>query len=116
MEELDYKQLINEGRRYLKLEFNYSKLTAVEKMSVLLSTMAVIAVVAVLSAFVVLYLASMLSNMISEATHSMWAGNLVVAVIFIAMILLVLALKKQIIIDPITRFLTKLFLTPNDNE
>lgn len=116
MEELDYKQLISEGRRYLKLEFNYSKLTAVEKMSVLFSTVALVAVLAILGAFVVFYLASTLSGWIAEVAGSVWVGNLVIAAIFIALILVVLVLKKRLIIDPITRFLTKLFLTPNDND
>ena len=58
MNEVDYKQLIQEGKRYLKLEFNYSKLTAVEKLSILLSSIAVVAVIAILGAFVLIYLAS----------------------------------------------------------
>ena len=57
---IDYRQLYEEGKRFLKLELNYSKLTAVEKLAVLLSTMAFVAVVAILGAFVLFYLASTL--------------------------------------------------------
>ena len=116
MNEVDYKQLIQEGKRYLKLEFNYSKLTAVEKLSILLSSIAVVAVIAILGAFVLIYVASTLATLISEAAGAAWVGNLVVAAIFVAILLIILALKKSIIIDPITRFLTKLLLNPNDNE
>lgn len=116
MNEVDYKQLIQEGKRYLKLEFNYSKLTAVEKLSILLSSIAVVAVMTILGAFILIYLASTLSTMIAEAAGAAWVGNLVVAAIFIVLLLIVLALRKSIIIDPITRFLTKLLLNPNDNE
>ena len=116
MNEVDYKQLIQEGKRYLKLELNYNKLTAVEKMSILLSAIAVVAVVVIIGAFVLIYLASTLATVISEASGAAWVGNLVVAAIFSALLLLILVFRKQIIVDPITRFITKLFLTPNDNE
>ena len=116
MNEVDYKQLIQEGKRYLKLEFNYSKLTAVEKLSILLSSIAVVAVIAILGAFVLIYLASTLTHLIAQAAGAAWVGNLVVAALFVAILLIVLVMKKTIIIDPITRFLTKLLLNPNDNE
>lgn len=116
MNDVDYKQLIQEGRRYLKLEFDYSRLTAVEKMSILFSAIAVVAVVAVFGAFVLIYLASTLATLIAQATGAEWAGNLVVAAVFLALLLIVLALREKLIVNPITRFITKLFLNPNDNE
>lgn len=48
MDDLDYKKLINEGREYLSLEMKYGKLTAVEKLSVLLSAIAFVAVIVII--------------------------------------------------------------------
>ena len=53
MDDLDYKKLIDEGREFLSLEMKYEKLTAVEKLSVLLSAIAFVAVVAIIGGFLV---------------------------------------------------------------
>ncbi|MBR6284474.1 MAG: phage holin family protein [Muribaculaceae bacterium] len=113
---IDYRQLYEEGKRFLKLELNYSKLTAVEKLAVLLSTMAFVAVVAILGAFVLFYLASTLVMTIAAWTGNEWSGNLIVAALLMIAIAAVVAMRKTLIVNPITRFLTKLLLTPNDNE
>ena len=113
---IDYRRLYEEGKRYLRLELNYSKLTAVEKLAVLLSTMAFVAVVTVLGAFVLFYLASTLVMTIAELTGNEWSGNLIVAALLLVAIAVVVALRKTLIINPITRFLTKLLLNPEDNE
>ena len=114
--QIDYRQLYEEGKRYLKLELNYSKLTAVEKMAVLLSSIAFVAVVVILAAFVLFYLASTMVMVIAEYTGNEWSGNLIVAALLLLGIVLVAAFRKPLITDPISRFLTKLFLNPDDNE
>ena len=114
--QIDYRQLYEEGKRYLKLELNYSKLTAVEKIAVLLSTIAFVAVVTILGAFVLFYLASTLVMTIASVTGNEWSGNLIVAALLLIAIGVVMAMRKKWIIDPITRFVTKLFLNPEDNE
>lgn len=116
MNEIDYKRLIQEGKRYLKYELSYNKLTAVEKMAILLSSIALIAVIGVVGAFILSYLGKTLVMAIADATGAEWIGNLVVAALFFVVLLVVVALRKMLIIDPITRFVTKLFLTPDDNE
>ena len=114
--EIEYKRLYEEGKRYLKLELNYSKLTAIEKMAVLLSTIAFVAVITILGAFVLFYLASTMVMTIAAWTGNEWSGNLIVAAMLLVGIVLVAAFRKPLITDPIARFVTKLFLNPDDNE
>ncbi len=116
MDDIDYKKLIDEGRRYLKLEFNYSKLTAVEKMSILLSGIAFVAVLGVLGSFALLYIINSLVNMLSVALGCQWGAHLIVAVFIVLLMVLVWLLRMPLIVNPITRYLTKLFLSPNDDE
>ena len=116
MNEIDYKKLIDEGKRYLKLEFNYSKLTAVEKLSILLSAIAVVAVLMVLGSFALLYVGNTLVKLLASALDSQWAANLIVALFIAVLMVLVVLLRKQLIVNPITRYITKLFLSPNDDE
>ena len=41
---------------------------------------------------------------------------LIAAALLLLLLLVVLAFKKQLIVDPVTRFVSKLFLKPEDNE
>jgi len=115
MEDLDYKRLIEEGREYLSLEMKYGKLTATEKLSVLLSAIAFVAVLVIIGGFALFYLVSTAVNLLSH-WMSLWVANLLVVFVLLLVMVLVVAFKRQLIVDPITRFVTKLFLTPNDDE
>ncbi len=111
----DYKKLWDEGREYLRLEWDYGKLTALEKLTVLLSAIAVIMVVAVLGALALFFLMSTLVESLTLVLGSAWAANLLVVLLLLLATVIVYMLRKTLIIDPITRFLTRLFLSDNDN-
>lgn len=115
MEELDYKRLIDEGRKYLSLEMKYGKLTAVEKMSVLLSAVAFVAVLVIIGAFALFYLVSTAVHIMSQ-WMALWGANLIVVIALLLLMLLVVTFRRQLIVDPITRFVTRLFLNANDDE
>ena len=116
MNEIDYKKLFNEGRKFFSLEWEYTKLTAVEKLAVLLSATAFITVVIVIATFVLHHLISALIIVLASAMGCVWGAQLIVALLLVLLLLVVFAFKKQIIVDPIARFLSKLFLKPDDNE
>lgn len=115
MDDMDYKRLLDEGRKYLSLEMKYGKLTAVEKMSVLLSAIAFVALLVIIGGFALFYVVSMLVHFFAQWMGVMGAELLMVALLLVLMIVVV-AFKRQLIVDPITRFVTRLFLTPNDDE
>ena len=109
-ESFDIKSLLGALKRQLKLELDYSKLTAVEKTSVLLSRLALIAVLIIIGCFVANYLCSALVVLLTQLTGMAWLANMIVAIILLVAMLVVYAFRKQWIIDPITKFITKLFL------
>lgn len=112
----DIKKLISEAKQHLKLEINYGKLTAVEKISILLSGIALVAALTVIGCFAIYYITSTLVLLFAKMTGVIWAAYLVMSLILVLLMGIVFAMRKQWIIDPITRFVTKLFLNPNDNE
>ena len=116
MNEIDYKKLFNEARKYFSLEWDYTKLTAVEKMAVLLSSIAFLAVVIILGTFALAYVFSALIDVLAVALGCTWGAQLIAAAILLVMLLVVFAFKKQLIVDPVARFVSKLFLKPDDNE
>ena len=116
MNEIDYRQLLLEAKKFFSLEWNYTKLTAVEKLTILLSAIAVVAVVVIIGAFALAYVANTLVTLLGEAMGSVWGANLIVAVLLIGLLVTVLAFKQKLIVDPIARFITKLFLNHDENE
>ena len=116
MNEIDYKKLFNEGRKYFSLEWDYTKLTAVEKLAVLLSSIAFVAVVIIIATFALAYIFSALISVLASALGCTWGAQLIAAVILLLLLLVVFAFKRQLIVDPVARFVSKLFLKPDDNE
>jgi len=116
MNEIDYKKLIAEVRKHFALEWDYTKLTAVEKLAVLLSAVAFVAVVIIIGTFVLHYLFSALISVLASALGCAWGAHLIAAGILLILLLVVFAFKKQLIVDPVARFVSKLFLKPGDNE
>lgn len=109
MAENKYENLWAEVKKYLTLQIDYVKLTSVEKLVVLLSAVALVAVMMILGACVLFYLSFAVVYMISDAIGSVWGAYLIVSGIFVVLALVVYALRKQLILDPVSRFLTKLF-------
>lgn len=116
MNEIDYKKLFTEARRYFSLEWDYTKLTAVEKMAVLLSSIAFVAVVIIIGTFALAYVFSALIDVLATALGCTWGAQLIAAAILLVLLLVVFAFKRQLIVDPVARFVSKLFLKPDDNE
>lgn len=116
MNEIDYKKLFNEARKYFTLEWDYTKLTAVEKLVVLLSSIAFVAVVIIIGTFALAYVMSALIDVLATAMGCTWGAQLIAAALLLVLLLVVFAFKRQIIVDPVARFVSKLFLKPEDNE
>lgn len=114
MNEIDYKKLFTEARRFFSLEWDYTKLTAVEKLAVLLSATAFVAVVIIIGTFALHYLFAALISVLASALGCTWGAQLIAAAILCLLLLVVFAFKKQLIVDPVARFVSKLFLTPDD--
>ena len=110
MAENKYEELWAELKRYLTLQIDYAKLTTVEKLVVLLSAIAMVAVMLILGACVLFYLSFAVVFMLSDAIGSTWGAYLIVSGIFLVLMLVVYALRQKLILDPVSRFLTRLFL------
>ena len=116
MNEIDYKKLFTEARKYFSLEWDYTKLTAVEKLAIVLSAIAFVAVVIIICMFALNLLLSALITVLAEAMGCTWGANLIAVGLLLVLLLVVFAFKKQLIVNPIARFVSKLFLKPEDNE
>lgn len=114
MNEIDYKKLFTEARKYFSTEWDYTKLTAVEKIAVLLSAVAFVAVVIIIGTFIIHYLFAALISVLTSALGCAWGAHLIAAALLCVLLLVVFAFKRQLIVDPVARFVSKLFLKPDD--
>lgn len=111
------KGIIDNGRRWLKLEIEYLKLTATEKITVLMSTLIFGAVCLLIGAVILILLSFALVDVymqfLSPALSFVCAaGTLLILIIAVYL------LRKPLLENPIARLLSKLILDikPQDED
>ena len=104
-----YKTLFSELKKYLSLKADYYKLTGVEKLSLLLSAIAVALIATVLALIALFYLTSALQSYIGQMI-GMPLSYVIIAVVYIVLGVLVVVFKKSLIVNPICRLVSKIFL------
>ena len=112
MDTNSYKELWVEVKKYFNLQVDYMKLTALEKLTILLSAMTFVGVIIVLSACALFFLSAAFVSWLDTILTCTWLANLITCGIVIILILIAFCFKKTLIINPVTRFVTKLFLNP----
>ena len=112
MEEKKFKELIESVKTSAKHELEYSKLTLAEQRSVIISRALIIMVVIVFAACVLFLLMWGLTKWLVALTGAMWLGVFASIAILLLLLLVLYGYRKQLVINPVTRFVTKLLLNP----
>ena len=100
----------NQYISYFRLQIDYTRLTAVEKVSLLLAAISVSLVMGLLCVCALFYLSFALAEVIGQWIGEEWVAYLILGGLFAVLMLIVYAFRKQLIINPVTRFVTRLFL------
>ena len=108
-----YKELFAEIKKYVTLQVDYTKYTVTEKM-VVLSATATALILGALGFGVLFYLSIALADYLAEVLNCQWGAHAIVAGIYALLLMVVVIMRKPMIVDPIARFLSKLFLKPNE--
>ncbi len=109
----DIKEIISQSISWAKLEVNYIKLTAAEKLIVLVSSMIIggLALLLLLPVFIMFLFA------LADVFKLIMAPSLAYLTVGGIVLLLLVSLyffKKQLIINPVSRFITKVILDANN--
>lgn len=112
----EYKQLWQQVKNHISLQLQYSKLTLAEKLTLLASRLILVMIAIMLGASVMLILSGALIVALATVVGETWIACLIVAAIYLVLLLLVFAYRHSLIIDPVTRFITKLLLGNDDNN
>lgn len=105
----EIKDLFSQGKDWVKLEVEYAKLTVAEKFTILTSAM-IIGAVCLLMGMVVLILLAFALVEVFKMLMAPGLAYLSVAGVICIMILLLYLLRKPILLNPIARFITRLFI------
>lgn len=114
MEDVKIKELVETVKQNAKQEIEYSKLSLAEKLSVLIYRAIIVMVLVVFGACVLSLLLWALNRWMVALTGSMWLGVLISIAILLLLLLIIYGYRKQLLINPVTRFVTKLLLNPED--
>ena len=104
------EELFKETKKYLQLQGEYVKLDLVHKLTILLSTLMLILVIAILGAMGLFYLSFMLIYAIDSAIHSLTASYAIVGASLLLAAFIVYKMRQKLIFRPTVNFLAQLFL------
>lgn len=111
------QQLLLELKNYYKLQKKFVYLDTAEKLTVLLSAIAISIVMVVLVALVLMYATFALAFFIGNQLDSLPMGFVLVAAGLLLILFLFYWNRKRLIVQPLARFIARLFFEKqNDGE
>ncbi len=93
----------------VRLNLDYAKLTAAEKATILLSTIALALVAFVALSSVIFFISLGLVILLAKST-GLFGASMIMAGIYVVFLAVAIVLRKQLIIDPIAKFISHLIL------
>lgn len=105
----ELKQVFSDSKDWVKLQIEYTKLTAAEKVTILGGAIALGAICLLIGVVILFVLALSLIDTFKMIMVPALACLSVSGILILLMVLLII-FKKPLILNPIAKFLTKLFL------
>lgn len=103
------KSLLRQTRNWVQLEAEYLKLTAAEKFTILAGSFVLGAVCLLVGMVIVILLALSLAD-VFKSIMSPALAYLSVSGVLLLMVVALFIFRRQLILDPIAKFITRLFL------
>ena len=105
-----FEQLFDQIRQYLKLQKELALVKLTGKLSILLSTLLLVVVLLILGTVTLFYLLMALAYAIDSVIGSMAWSFAIIGGIALALLALIAAFRRRLIIAPTVNFLSHLFL------
>lgn len=103
------KSLLTDVRQYFELNLEYAKLTAAEKTAILMTAVATVSVCGIM-ALIILFFLSIAAVHWLALVMSLALAYTIMAAFNILLLGLVLLFRKPLIVDPISKFVSRLIL------
>lgn len=111
----EFKEILSHTQNWVKLEVEYIRLTAAEKFTILLSTL-ILGAVCLLIGMVVLILLSLSLVDLFKLFMAPALAYLSIGGFLILLMVVVYFLRKPLLLNPIARFVTKLFCEAHESS
>lgn len=98
-------------KRLITLNLDYARLTAAEKLTILLSSIAFYAIAAILGTLVLLFISIGVGHLLAT-TVARVPAYLYVAAFYLVLFILLFVFRKKLFVEPTARFISKLFVKP----
>lgn len=102
-------------KRFVRLNIENARLTLAERMTLLFAGITFYMIVILLAVCVVGLLSISLAQFLSESLPESWA-YMIVAGIYLVLFVVIFALRKTLIVNPIARFVSQLIVEPPENN
>lgn len=110
------RQLFLEFKHYVELQKKYIAFATTEKLTLLLSTIAIAIVCMVFIALILLYLTFALAYYLGDLTGSLPLGFACIGSLLLLILLIFYFNRKRWVILPIAHFMVNLFLENNEED
>ena len=104
------QQLFSEFKKYIELQKEYTQLEVTEKLTILLSTLILILVVVILGMVALFYLSFTLAYILDPIVGGLMVSFAIIAALQVILILLIVMFRKQLIVNPMVKFIAGLFI------
>jgi len=112
----NFSQLLQETKRYLGLQKSFIMLDMADKLTVVLSTIAIAVVCFVLAAILLFFLTFALAWWIGQLVGNAAVGFLVIAAILAVMLLVAWQKRNAWIIQPLARLMARVFYNKEEED
>ncbi len=110
----NFQQLYEDVKKYVFLQTEYVKVEFVEKLTILLSTLLIITLILVLATIALFYFFFSLAYAVEPLVGSLSVSFGIISGIYLILIGLLILLRKRLVINPLVKFLSNLFLTKSN--
>lgn len=104
----EIRSIFDQSRSWLKLELEYAKLTAAEKITLLMSSL-ILGFVCLLFGMVLLIMLALSLSELFKLTMCPSLAYLTTAGVVCLLLILIYMLRKPLVLNPIARLLTRVF-------
>lgn len=112
MDETQYQKLLDDCKSYLNTRYDLLRLSLLAKLSKILGLI-LLALVVVLLVFAVLSLAALALVFVLAQWLPLWASFLIISGVFLLLLVLAIAFRKQLFVNPLIGTLSTILFADN---
>ena len=112
----NFRKLLQETKHYLNLQKEYALMDTADKLTVILSTVAISAICFVLCAMILFFLTFALAYWIGNLTGNLSLGFISISTLLAIILLIAFKKRNAWVVQPLARMMVRLFVTKEETN